>query len=371
MLNAHFSLAQSHAGLRVNTQTWQVTLRCTTPIIRALHLWIVDRRFMITPTVVSTSHVSARERAPVWCELIKNRFDGLESDLYGDTAFDGKMTSLNAGEVILTRLEANRHRVIRSKHAGRYSDVAYLKIVAPVRGSAGVEQHGRRAWVSPGAWTIYDTTGSYAVGNPERVEHLIVMLPKSKIAEPKLRLDRLMARDAGGSSGIARVALATMHSTFDALPNMSADAANGAGDLIAQLVRQSLLELAGRPSESSQREILKDRIRGYIALNLRDSSLSVAQIALALNCSKRHLHNAFSTDTDTLSDHILRLRIEACIKEFRQPASQARPITDIALALGFCNMSHFSRVFRDHTGTSPSQFRLSLNLRNTNIRVTH
>ncbi len=326
---------------------------------------------MITPTVVSTRHVAARERAAVWQELVKSRFDGLESDLYGDTEFDGEMTSLNAGDVVLTRLEANRHRVIRSKRAGRDSDVAYLKIVAPMCGSAGVEQHGRRTWVGPGAWTIYDTTGSYAVGNPERVEHLIVMLPKSKIAEPKLRLDRLMARDAGGSSGISRVALATMRSTFDELPDMSADAANGAGDLIVQLVRESLLELAGRPSESAQREILKDRIRRYVALNLRDPSLSVAQIALALNCSKRHLHNAFATDENTLSDHILRLRIEACIQVFQQPTSQSRPITDIALALGFCNMSHFSRVFRDHTGTSPSQFRLSLNSCSTKIRVTH
>lgn len=350
---------------------WQVVLRRTTPIIHALKFCVASDRFMITPTVVSTRHVAARERAAVWCELIKNRFDGLESDLYGDTEFAGEMTSLNAGEVILTRLEANRHRVIRSKRGGRDSDVAYLKIVAPMRGSAAVEQQGRRTWVSPGAWTIYDTTGSYAVGNPERVEHLIVMLPKSKIAEPRLRLDRLMARDAGGSSGMSRVALATMRSTFDELPAMSTAAANNAGDLIAQLVQQALLELAGRPSESAQREILKDRIRRYVALNLRDPSLSVAQIGLALNCSKRHLHNAFASSENTLSDHILRLRIEACIREFQQPASQSRPITDIALGWGFCNMSHFSRVFRDHKGTSPSQFRLSLNLRNTNIRVTH
>ncbi len=30
---------------------------------------------------------------------------------------------------------------------------------------------------------MYDTTGSYAIENPERVEHLIVMLPKDQMAE--------------------------------------------------------------------------------------------------------------------------------------------------------------------------------------------
>jgi AraC-like DNA-binding protein len=34
-----------------------------------------------------------------------------------------------------------------------------------------------------------------------------------------------------------------------------------------------------------------------------------------------------------------------------------RPITDIALYWGFANLSHFSRVFREHKGMSPSEFR--------------
>ena len=32
-------------------------------------------------------------------------------------------------------------------------------------------------------------------------------------------------------------------------------------------------------------------------------------------------------------------------------------ITGIALSWGFNNLSHFSRVFREHTGQSPSAFR--------------
>jgi len=37
--------------------------------------------------------------------------------------------------------------------------------------------------------------------------------------------------------------------------------------------------------------------------------------------------------------------------------AQTRPITDIALSWGFNSPSHFSRVFREHTGKSPSEFR--------------
>jgi hypothetical protein len=60
------------------------------------------------------------------------------------------MTSSHAGDVMLTRLEANRHRVVLTPDMARASDSGFLKIVAPLQGRAGVEQRGRRAWVSPG-----------------------------------------------------------------------------------------------------------------------------------------------------------------------------------------------------------------------------
>lgn len=310
-------------------------------------------------TAVTTDDFDPRDRAPLWREWVWKHFGGLESDLYGDTEFDGHMASAHAGNIILTKLEANRHRVVRTQDMARASDAGYLKIVAPMRGRAGVEQMGRQAWVSPGEWTIYDTTGSYAVANPERVEHLIVMLPKVQLIERGLRLDSLMARHVGGASGISRVALATMRSTYQELPNMSESAARGAGELIAQLVRLSLIELAGQETALTQREALKDRIRGYIALHLRDPGLTIDHIAHALNCSKRHLHNAFAGNDDTLAGYILRLRLEACIRELQTCGRDARPITDIALSWGFNNLSHFSRVFRAHTGRSPSEFRQS------------
>jgi AraC-like DNA-binding protein len=312
---------------------------------------------MTHATAVTTDDYARADRASVWREWVSKQFGGLESDLYGDTDFDGHMASARAGDIILTKLEANRHRVVRTQGMVRASEEAYLKIVAPMKGRAGVEQMGRQAWVAPGAWTIYDTTGSYAVANPERVEHLIVMLPKAQMIERGLRLENLMARPVGGASGIARVALSTMRSTFQELPHMSADAARGAGELIAQLVRLSLIELSGQETQLTQREALKDRIRGYVALHLRDPELTVDRIAMALNCSKRHLYNAFTDEDQTLASYIQALRIEACVRELQHPMAQSRPITDIALSWGFNSPSHFSRVFREHTGLSPSEFR--------------
>eukprot|EP01030_Chromulinospumella_sphaerica_P024575 gene24575-24663_t len=128
---------------------------------------------------LSTDDVTPKERAPLWCEWVFQQFGGLRSDLYGDTEFDGHLHTGRAGSLILTRLDANRHRVIRTRDMARNSEEAYLKIVAPLHGHACVEQAGRQAWIGPGAWTLYDTTADYQIANPERVEHLIVMVPKA------------------------------------------------------------------------------------------------------------------------------------------------------------------------------------------------
>ena len=308
-------------------------------------------------STMSTDEIGARDRAPQWRDWIWRHFGGLESDFYGDTAFDGRMAVSRAGEVVMTKLQANRHRVLRSADMARASDDSCLKIVAPWQGSASVSQYERRASVRSGAWTIYDTARSYAVDNPEWSDHLIVMLPRDRIHVDGHRLGELMARVAGGSHGISRVALETMRTTYQELPCMTEAAARGAGELIVQLVQLSLLEVAGRSTAVTQRAALRDRIRAHVASRLRDPNLSIDDIARALNCSKRLLHGAFADEEDTLAGYILRQRIAACERDLRDPRHAGRSLTEIATGCGFGNLSHFSRVFREHTGVSPSAYR--------------
>lgn len=313
---------------------------------------------MSAPLLMSTDLVDPRDRVPQWREWVWQHFGGLESDFYGDTAFDGRMSAARAGDVILTKLQADRHRVVRTAQMARTGDTDYLKIVAPWQGSASVEQQGRTASAGPGGWIIYDTTGSYEIANPHRVDHLIVMVPKDELVDRSLRLQGVMARHLGGS-GISRVALETMRNTYQELPHMSEVAAQGAGQLIKQLVQLSLLELAGQDTSVSQREALRDRFHVYLAQHLRDPKLSVDGIARALNCSRRHLYNALAGEGESVAATIQRMRLQACVRDLQTAGKHARPITDIAMSWGFGNLSHFSRVFREHTGTSPSEFRSS------------
>ena len=310
-------------------------------------------------SAMSTDQVSAAERPGFWTDWLHRLFHGLDSDLYGDSEFDGRVATVHAGDIVLTRLEANRHRVTRSASLVRQSEVGYLKIVAPWVGCAGVEQKGREAWVTPDQWSIYDTTDAYAVANPVRVEHLIVMLPKDRLVERGLALDALMARRLGGSGGVARIALETMRNAYRELPGMSETAARGVGDAITQLVHLSMLDLAGIGTAVTQREALRERIKQHVGERLGDPALSVDSIALALNCSRRQLYNAFAEEPDGVAGYILLRRLEGCRRCLDDRAQAHRSLTEIAFDFGFSNMAHFSRVFRAHLGLPPSDYRRS------------
>ena len=55
-----------------------------------------------------------------------------------------------------------------------------------------------------------------------------------------------------------------------------------------------------------------------------------------------------------MGDYVRRRRIERAKQQLRNSRSR---LAEIAAANGFADQSHFSRLFRQYTGTTPSRFR--------------
>ena len=186
-------------------------------------------------TEVSTDAVPARDRLHLWGDAVWRLIGGLESDAFGDEAFAGYITSGQAGYVNLCQLDVSRHRVVRTPSLIRGSDRAYIKVVAQLEGRACFEQNGRQVWLSPGEWSVYDTTRAYAVSNPEAVRQMVLMIPKEQLPERKLKLDDLMVQRFSGTTGVSRLAWDTMRAAFTELPTMSDAAADGVADVITEV----------------------------------------------------------------------------------------------------------------------------------------
>jgi AraC-like DNA-binding protein/mannose-6-phosphate isomerase-like protein (cupin superfamily) len=92
-----------------------------------------------------------------------------------------------------------------------------------------------------------------------------------------------------------------------------------------------------------------------------NADLRVQDIAAMLGCSADYLSHLFHVETkERLTHYIQRIRIEGAILALETTALN---ISEIAYASGFADPAYFARVFKQHKGVSPQEFREQLDLR--------
>jgi AraC-like DNA-binding protein len=306
-------------------------------------------------TVRSTDDVPARESKGYWGEIVSRSFGRLDSDTYGDDGFRGRISCLGLDGVQVGTLEASRHRVVRTAGTRGVSDPGHLKLVVQRRGRCLFEQNGRRAWLRPGDWSLYDTAYSYIVSAPDPVDLHVLMLPRDEVLRGRRELDELLVRRLRGSgmAGLAQMAIA--RALGDAQAGLPAVA--GAGAHIAELVHLALLEQSDARAEPLRRRVLRERIKQTIEEQLRNPDLDVDAVARALQCSKRAVHQAFELEDCSFGQYLWSRRLAAVRDALERPHAAPLPIGELAFAWGFSSAAHFSRAFRALYGVSASEWR--------------
>lgn len=85
---------------------------------------------------------------------------------------------------------------------------------------------------------------------------------------------------------------------------------------------------------------------------------SLERIAAAVHLTPNYLHTIFTRQIGTTPlAYVTHKRIE---RAKLQIMTGEQSMQDIALSLGFCSQSHFSKVFKSHCGITPAQYRESL-----------
>lgn len=89
--------------------------------------------------------------------------------------------------------------------------------------------------------------------------------------------------------------------------------------------------------------------------------LTLSTVAHAVGIHPSHLARVFRKHyRRSIGDYIRGLRIDRAATEL---ADTAMPLATIGLRSGFYDQSHFSRVFKRHTGLTPARFRAALRSR--------
>jgi AraC-like DNA-binding protein len=97
-------------------------------------------------------------------------------------------------------------------------------------------------------------------------------------------------------------------------------------------------------------EIIQDQV---------DTNLNLTDISKSLNINPTYLSREFSKHFNNLSfgEYIRKLRIEKAIELMKL---NLYSLTEIAYLTGFSDQSHFTRIFKQHTGKNPSLYKKNL-----------
>jgi AraC family transcriptional regulator len=150
--------------------------------------------------------------------------------------------------------------------------------------------------------------------------------------------------DLGALTG----AMQRLHSEFHANDSCSAIALEGMVLEVVAMVLRSRFECETRPPRwlMEAREIIDTSYLDQITISGVASRVQVHPVHLATTF--RHKFG------EGIVDYIRARRIEFAS---RLLTDSTEPLASIALAAGFCDQSHFSRIFKRVTGLTPAEYR--------------
>jgi len=124
-------------------------------------------------------------------------------------------------------------------------------------------------------------------------------------------------------------------------------------NVLLQVFNKFMSNKVGSKKPPSWAEKLKEIIQDQIDTNF---SLNLKEISKAVNINPDYLSREFSKYFDSLSfgEYIRKLRVDKSI-ELLHAGKYSQ--SEIAYLTGFSDQSHFIRIFKRHTGMTPSFFK--------------
>jgi AraC-like DNA-binding protein len=310
--------------------------------------------------VCDTATVPASDRAELWVEAVSELFVPLECIPRGGTRFFGRLRAGTLGPVQLCGLEVSPHTVKRTPKLAANTAGDQYKLSLSLGGEALIVQDGREAVLRPGDFAIYDCTRPYTLVANDPFRMLVCVLPRDIIGLSPERIAAATATRIPGSGGIAWAMAPFLKRLADLaireeVPPDEHRVVESVVDLVESLCASVISDDTG-PYAHSRAELLL-RIRAYIDSHLGDPDLTPTQIAAAHFISKRYLHKLFEAEGVSVSRWIRERRLERCRCDLAGQQRRDETVTTIGMRWGFMDAAHFSRLFRDAYGCTPTEYR--------------
>ena len=301
---------------------------------------------------------SVAETFDHWKHLVAESFVPLAARTADVDGFRGQMRARVLDRMSVVEVSATSHEVHRTPALIAQAGERYFKLNLQLEGTGLLIQDNREALLRPGDLAIYDTNRPYTLAFEDEARMMVVMFPCDALSLPTDYVGQLAAVRMAGSTGLSGIVGQFIRQLSENLEVLSGPSgsrlATNALDLVSTMLHA---EMDIAPDRMKPQALLAVSVREYIEANLSDPQLSPASIAAAHFISTRHLHNVFHESGTTVASWIRSQRLDGARRELRDPLHAGKSVGTVAASWGFLDAAHFSRIFRDAFGVSPSDWR--------------
>ncbi|MEU7484154.1 helix-turn-helix domain-containing protein [Streptomyces sp. NPDC042319] len=308
--------------------------------------------------VFDSTAFAARDALAAWAEVTRTTVMPTTFRLVDVEVFSGWFKAMPLGPVQLSGMAYSSFCSHRTPKLIRVSDPETLQIALVRSGPHVIEQNRRRAPGRPGELLVFDSSrpfDSYADG-----EALLIQFPRELLPLRADHLAPLIASPLPGDKGLGRLLadflVRLAEDGADYTPQDTARLGAVGLDLATAFLAHHTDRERDVPPSCRQRALYL-RITSFVQYRLGDPTLAASDIAAAHHISVRSLHRLFQQHGTSIRTWIRGQRLERCRRDLADPLKRHVPIQAVAARWGFPRPADFTRAFRAHYGTTPSDYR--------------
>ncbi|WP_407158743.1 AraC family transcriptional regulator [Bradyrhizobium sp. STM 3557] len=305
----------------------------------------------------STRDLPERMRLPLWRDYFGQGLVRAEIELLSKSPFqaDATLQAIRGLRRLALRGSSMRFMRLRANLADGDDSIGII-VCSP--GKCQLSQRGRDIDLRTGdaAAFLHSDIASvtYIDGSL-----LGLVVPREALAERVTNVERLTMRPVPHRTEALRLLMAYLKSTFNesvlAAPELRDAVVAHIHDLVAIAI--SACVPLGESSTSAVVAARHSAVLDYIATHFQEPELSVQMVARCQGISPRYLQRLIASSGSSFTGYVNELRLQQALRLLTESGDSTQRISDIALQVGFSDVSHFNRLFRARFGDSPRNVR--------------
>jgi AraC-like DNA-binding protein len=295
-----------------------------------------------------------------WREVLAQAFGPIEVTRNSDDAFSGAIRTFRRAQLQFNEIAYRGQTLERTTQNIARFDQEYFTFGRPIAGPLLFQQGDRQFTVEPGCLVLLNQTSAYRATTDVLYHAFSISIPKKLLLQRVPHIGSFYKIEVGEKSPRGQLLANFARYMTDGMANWSEAEAMALREQMLDLIVLLMINERNDYSaafETSVKAAHRERAITYIRHHFRNPGLDPAAIAAACGVSVSYLHKVFSGSEQTLDAVIYALRLESARAALLDPAECDKTVRQIAFSAGFNHPSHFSRLFKEKYGMTPSEFR--------------